>query len=136
MFLSKAAAGDDAVHMDMVEKFLVPGMEDLDDTGLCAEVLFIGGQFQEGLGTASVEKAVEELLVAVNERVKFMRECKDHMEVRGVDDLGPAPVDPDFLKDGLAVRAVTVAAGIIVEIHVSALGALADITSEFSGFAV
>lgn len=83
-----------------------------------------------------MEEAAEELLVAVNEGVKLMWKCKDHMKVRDVDDLGPAPVHPDFLKEGLAVRAVPVAARIIVEIHVSALGALADITTEFSGFAV
>lgn len=83
-----------------------------------------------------MEEAVEELLVAVNEGGKLMWKCKDHMKVRNVDDLGPALVHPDFLKEGLAVRAVTVAAGIIVEIHMSALGALADVTSEFSGFAV
>lgn len=51
MFLSKPAAGDDTVHMHMVEKLLVPGMENLDNAGLSAEVLFIGGQFQKGLCT-------------------------------------------------------------------------------------
>ena len=37
----KAAAGNDAVHMDMVIKFLVPGMQNLNDTGCCSEILFI-----------------------------------------------------------------------------------------------
>ena len=41
----EAAAGNDAMHMDMVIHFLVPGMEDLDDPGCCAEILFIIGKF-------------------------------------------------------------------------------------------
>jgi len=122
--------------MYMVPQFLVPCVEDLDDAGLGAEVLLVRGQLQERFGTASVEEAVEKVLVAVNERVQFMREGEDHMEIGGVNNLGPALVHPDFLKYGLAVGAVSVAAGIVVEVHVPALGALAYVASEFSGFAV
>lgn len=132
----KPAAGKNTVHMHMVSQLLVPGVEDLDDAGLRTEILLIRGQFQERFGAASVEEAVEEVLVAANERVQFMGEGEDHMEIGCVNDLGPALVHPDFLKDGLAVWAVSVAAGIIVEIHVPALGALAYVVSEFSGFAV
>lgn len=38
----KAAAGEDTVHMHMVEYLLVPGMEYLDDAGLGAQVFFVG----------------------------------------------------------------------------------------------
>ena len=34
---SESGAGDDTMHVDMVIQFLVPGVEDLDDAGLCAE---------------------------------------------------------------------------------------------------
>lgn len=37
----KAAAGDDAVHMDMVIQFLVPGMEDLYDPRLGAKIFLV-----------------------------------------------------------------------------------------------
>lgn len=39
---SQSAARNDTVHMNMVLQFLVPGMEDLNDTGCCAEKLLIG----------------------------------------------------------------------------------------------
>lgn len=132
------AAGDDAVHMHMhmVAQLLVPGMEDLDDARLCAQVFLIRSQFQEGFCTASVEEAVKKVLVAVNERVQFMGEGEDHVEIRRVDNLRPAPVHPDLLKDDLAVGAAAVAAGIIVEIHMPALGALADVISKLSRLAV
>jgi len=121
--------------MHMVVQLLVPGMEDLDDAGLGTEILLVRGQLQERFGTASMEEAVKKVLVAVNERVQFMGKGEDHMEIGGVNHLGPAPVHPDFLKNSLAVGAVTVAAGIVMEIHVPALGALAYVVSEFSGFA-
>ena len=37
----KPAAGDNTVHMDMVTQFLVPGVEDLYDPGLCAKIFSV-----------------------------------------------------------------------------------------------
>lgn len=65
----QAAPGNDAVHMHMVTNFLIPGMEDLDNTGCCAKILFIRGQFQKCLCTAPVEQPIEKFLVAVDEAV-------------------------------------------------------------------
>ena len=39
----KPAAGDNTVHMDMVAQFLVPGVEDLYDPGLCAKIFSVSG---------------------------------------------------------------------------------------------
>ena len=57
------------MHMYMVIQLLVPGVEYLDDPGCGAEVFFISRKFQECFCTASVEKAIEKLLVTVDERV-------------------------------------------------------------------
>ena len=62
---SKAAAGDDAVHMDMVIQCLVPGMEDLYDAGSCAEELMVCGKFQKRFGTASMDEAIKKRLIAI-----------------------------------------------------------------------
>ena len=64
-----------------------------------------------------------------------MREGKDHMEVGGVNNLGPAPVHPEFLLDGLAVRAAAVAAGIIMGLQVSAVRAEAPVAARLPGLA-
>ena len=37
----KPTAGDNTVHMDMVAQFLVPGVEDLYDPGLCAKIFSV-----------------------------------------------------------------------------------------------
>lgn len=62
-----------------------------------------------------------------------MGQCERHMEVRGVNDFRPAFVHSDFFLDGLAARAVTVAAGIVVELHMPAVRAAENIHTEFSG---
>lgn len=64
-----------------------------------------------------------------------MGECKDHMEIRGVDDFRPAFIHPDLFEDSLAVGAVAVAAGIIVEFHMAAGSTLAGIDTKLAGFA-
>ena len=131
----KAAAGEDAVHMDMVEHLLVPGMEHLDDAGLCAQVFFVGAQLQECLGAAPVEKPIKDLLVGIDKRVQFMGEGKDHMEVRCVNDLGSAPVHPDLLLDGLTAGAAAAAAGIIMGLQMSAVWAEAPVAAQLPGLA-
>ena len=41
----KPTTGNNAVHMNMVIDFLVPGVEHLDDPGCCSEMLFICRKF-------------------------------------------------------------------------------------------
>ena len=41
----KATARYNAMHVNMIIQFLVPGMKDLDDPGCCAEPLFISREF-------------------------------------------------------------------------------------------
>lgn len=130
------AGGDDAVHVDMVKELLVPGMEDLDDAWGRAKELIIGGEFQEGLGTAFMEEAVKKLLVAIEKGIEFMGQGKNDMEVRGIDDFGTPLIHPDFLIDSLAVRAVTVSAGIIVDFGISAVGTDREIAAKPAGFTV
>lgn len=136
MVWCKPATGNDTMHMYMIEHFLVPGMKDLYDAGCCAEVLFVGRKFQKGSGTASVEQSIEVLLVTVNEAVQFMRKCKDHMEIRRIDHFGPALIHPDFLIYSLAVGTVAVAAGIVMEFCISAVGALGNVDAKGAGFTV
>lgn len=131
----KAAAGEDAVHVDMVEHLLVPGMEHLDDAGLGAQVSLVGAELEERLRAAFVEEPVKVLLVGEDEGVQLMGEGKDHMEVRRVNDLGPTPVHPELLLDGLAVGAAAVAAGIIMDLHVAAVWAEAPVAAQLPGLA-
>ena len=65
-----------------------------------------------------------------------MRKGKYHMKIRSIDHLSAAFIYPDLLIDRLAIRAVTVTAGIIVEFCMSAVRTLGDVDAKFAGFAV
>lgn len=45
MISGNLSSGNNAVHMNMVIDFLVPGVEHLDDPGCCSEMLFICRKF-------------------------------------------------------------------------------------------
>ena len=81
-----------------------------------------------------MEKAVQKLLVTEHQGIEFMRECKYHMEVRGVHHFRPALIHPDLFQDCLAIGAAAVAAGVLVELHMSAFGAFADVNAKPAGF--
>ena len=83
-----------------------------------------------------MEKPIEQLLVAQEQRIQFMWKSEYHMEVGGIYDFRPAFVHPDFLIYSLAVGAAAAVAGIIVEFHMPTVRALGNIDSEFSGFTV
>lgn len=132
MVRSDPAAGNNAMHMNMIPDLLVPGMENLDDPGYCTEMLPVFGEFQKGFCAACVKKTIEKLLVAVKQGIQLMWKSKYHMKVRGVNYLCPTFINPDLFLYSLTVRTVPVAAGIIVELGMPAVRALGNIYSEFS----
>ena len=127
----KATPGDDAVDMGMEVQLLPPGMEDLDDAWGGAQELPVRGELQEGLCGASVEEGVQKGLVGVDQSVQLYRDGEDHMEIRGIDDLGLAGINPQLLQKGLAVGAAAVAAGIIVELQMPAVRTDRNIAPQF-----
>jgi hypothetical protein len=108
----------------MVVDFLVPGVKDLYNPGNSAEIPFVSGEFKQRPGRTSVKEAVEKALVAQEQGIQLMRECKNHMKVRGVNNLCPPFVHPERFVNGLTVRAAAVAAGIVMEFQVAAVGTL------------
>jgi hypothetical protein len=131
-----SSAGDDAVHVDVVIQFLIPGMEHLNDTGLGTKIFFVRAQFQKGLGAALVKQSVKLGLVSVKQRIQLMRQSKDNVIVRCVDDLRTAFVNPQFLFHGLTVGTVAVATGIVVDLKVSAVITAGNVVTELSGLTV
>ena len=53
-----------------------------------------------------------------------MGKCKYHMKVRGINDLGFSFIHPDLFQDCLAVRAVTISAGVVMYFHMPAVRTL------------
>lgn len=57
---------------------------------------------------------------------------KYHMKIGGIDHLSPAFIHPDFLIYGLAVWAVTVTAGVVMELRMAAVRALGNVDAKGS----
>ena len=119
----------------MEVEFLPPGMEYLDDAGCGPQKLPVCRKLQESLSGALMEEGIQKGLVGIDQRVELGRYGKDHMEIGSVDDFRFPSVNPEFLEERLAVGTVAVAAGIIVEVHVPAVGADGDIAAQLSGLA-
>lgn len=134
--LCKSAAGNNAVHVYMVLKLLIPCMQNLNDSRSCAKPFLIRRQFQKCFGTAFVQEAIQKFLVAVNKGVEFMRERELNMKVGRVYYLRPALVYPYFFQDSLTVRTVAVTAGVVMNLYMPAVTALTYVIAQFSGFAV
>lgn len=111
----KTATRNNAVHMYMIEHFLIPGMQNLNDAGDSTQISTIGGKLQKSLCTASVKQTVKELLIAVDQGIQLMGKRKYHMEIRRVNHLCSPLIHPDLFEYCLTVRTVTVAAGIIMD---------------------
>ena len=123
------------MYTDTTLPCLFPGVVYRDDHRFCSKVFLVWTQFQTCFSAARMEKVVMKLLIPVNQGIKFVRECKHHMEVRGVNDFRPAFINPDLFQDSLTAGTVPVTAGTIVEFHVPAFAALADIDSKPAGLA-
>lgn len=124
------------MHMYVIANLLIPGMEDLDDFGCCTEPLWIGRKFKKCLGTASVQKCIEKLLVTVNQGVEFMWKRKYHMKVRGVNHFCSAFVHPDLPVGGLAAWTAAISAGVVVEIQMATVRALGKVSPQITGLTV
>ncbi len=114
----------------MEAELLPPGMEYLDDTRGGTQELPVCRKLQEGLGGAFMEEGVQKGLVCVDQGVELCRYGKDHMEIGGVDDFRFSFVGPNFLVERLAVGTAAVAAGIVMEVQVAAVGADGDIAAK------
>ena len=132
----QAAAGNNAVHVDMVTKLLIPGVKDLYNGRRSIEPFGIRRKLEQGLGAAAMQKIVQKLLICVKERIQLMRDRKDHMKIWRIDDFGTAFVHPDFLVQCLTTRAIAVAAGTIVDLSMAAVCAVTCLKAKVTGFAI
>ena len=117
----------------MEVELLSPGMEYLYDARDSAEEFLVGGQFQQGLCRTSVEEGIQEVPVGKEEDIELCRDGKDYMKIRCIDDLSLSGIYPDLFQKCLAVRTVTVAAGIMMEGHMPAVVTYTDITAKLPG---
>lgn len=124
------AAGHDAMDMRVELKVLAPGMQHGQGAGLGTQELGVGGQLEHGLGGGPHEQVVDDPRIGQGDRVEGVREREDEMEVRHGQQLGGAGLQPPCRGRGLAGGAVAIAAGVVGDLLMPALGAPQDVTSQ------
>ena len=65
-----------------------------------------------------------------------MGKRKHYMKVRGINDLGSSFIHPDFFQNRLTVRTVTIAAGVVMHLQVTAIRTLTYVYTKPAGFTV
>ena len=84
----QAATRHHTVDMWMEQQVLAPRVQDRDAARLGAQMLWIGSDGAQGLGTGMKRNAIEHALILEGDRRDFLRHCKDHVEIGNRQQFG------------------------------------------------
>ena len=96
----------------MAEQVLTPGMQDGEESDLGAEPFGIGGHLEQGPG-AGLEQQVEVPGSSERQRVQFVGQGEDDMEVVGVEQVPLLGFEPSPAGLRLALGAASRAARVV-----------------------
>ena len=88
-------------------------MQDEGGGDLAAEPARVGAELDERGRDALEEQTVKDPGITLGERVELVGKCKHEMEIGYRQELGAPGAKPAFLRQGLALRAMPVAAGVV-----------------------
>ena len=94
-------------------EILSPGMQYSGYTRHRAKIFPVRTQLQYRFGSRLKQQCVQDALVTEKNRISFRRDSKNDMEIGNVQKMLPLSIDPLLFRNGLAFRAVAVAAGIV-----------------------
>src|ERR1700691_1465967 len=110
---SQAPGGNDTMNVRMMLEFLVPGVQDAEESDLAAEMLRVVGDLDQRFGTGPEKQGIDLAFVLHREWRKLPRQCKDHVDVaRGQQFLFPR-CEPAVAGTRLTFRAMPVSAGVV-----------------------
>ena len=95
----------------------------------------IGGDLQQGLRAGLKQQTVDLLFVLQGERRQLMRQSEDDVEVAHRQHFGLPLGDPAVAGRGLALGTMAIAAGVIGDGLMPALGALVAMAAQSGGAA-
>ena len=131
--LTPAAGGDEDVDVRVVGHGAGPGVEHGEETGPGAEVVGIGGEFQQRLGRGAHEHAVDEFLVRSGEGAKLSGEREGRQEVGTREQLRSSVLEPGSSLSAMTLGTVPAAAGVVSVLPYTAVIAGAQVSSESRG---
>ena len=126
---------DEAMQVRMVAQVLAPGMEYGEYSDACAEMAWISGDLQQGLGGGAKQQVVEQVLVAECERCQLLRQGEDDCEYATGNRLAACLAEPAIASRGLTLGTMPVAAGEIGDVLIRTGIALLQVSAEGGGTA-
>src|SRR6266850_8517183 len=96
--------------MGMMLEFLVPGMQDTEESDFSAEMLGIPGDLDQGLGAVAEQQTIHHFFVLQGQRRQLVWERENDVGVRCGQQFRTPRVEPAVARVALALRAMPVAA--------------------------
>ena len=101
----------------MLREGLSPGVQDGGDADRPAKMRGIATEREQGVGGGPKQQRIQHARIALGQGVEGMRQGEDEVEVRNREHLSPAGLEPPFFCDGLALRAMAIAARVVRDPH-------------------
>jgi len=102
-------SGNQAMEMGMISQLLVPGVKDSDKTQLSFKVMTrVIGKILQGIGDGLIEQVIAGPLVMEEERVEFVRQGKNVVEIGSRQELGFSLLQPAGLCHHLTFWAMSI----------------------------
>jgi hypothetical protein len=126
---AKPAARDGAMDVRMIEQVLAPGVEDGEEAEIGSQVFRVAREGEQGLGNGAQEDAVNHAWVLESEGVEWGGDSEDDVKVGNGEEFGLAAGEPTGALRVLALGAMPIAAGVVGDALMLAVGALFDVTA-------
>src|SRR5712692_8707741 len=114
----------------MEEEVLSPGVQHGGETDFRSQVPGGGGDLLQGPGDGSEQDIKKDGLVAESERIQFVRNGEDDVEVGNRQERGQSFFEPIVAGYVLALGTVAIAAGMVGDALVTAGVALVQVSAE------
>ena len=101
------------MNVGMKEHVLSPRVKNAEKTNLRSEILGIACNLAECFSHGAKQEVVEFRLILQDERVEFMRQREDHVEVSGWKQFQLPRVDPSTACLSLTLVAMTIATAVV-----------------------
>ncbi len=134
--LDDAAAGHDHVDVRMMGQRRAPCVKHRGDADPGAEVPGVGGNREHCIGRGLEQQVIDQRLVVEGDRGDLGRQGEHDVEVADREEVGLARFEPGAGGGALAPWAVSVAAAVVGDPPMPAVGAGLDMTAERGGAAM
>ncbi len=131
-----ATAGDDAMHVGMMRQCRTPGVQDQGGADLGAEMFRIGGEGRQRFRCDVEQQPVDHGLVGVGDGTDGFGQREDDVVVLDGQQIGVLGLEPALGGTRLALRAMSIAAGVVADLLMPAGMATQCVSAQRRGTAL